>query len=110
MLPESTHHFECLLATTSQDLGRSWEVFGYLLPESIYPSAHFPPGEVPEGSASFIRVKKLREGGLAFWASYSVVPGVSVASEVDQPDIVALLGHHEPKALVGEDLADCQCE
>ena len=35
--------------------------------------------------------------------AYSVVPGVGVASEVDQPDVVALVGHEEPEAVVRED-------
>ena len=32
-----------------------------------------------------------------------MVPGVGVASEVDQPDVVALVGHEEAEALVRED-------
>ena len=32
-----------------------------------------------------------------------MVPGVGIASEVDQPDVVALVGHHEAEAVVGED-------
>ena len=35
--------------------------------------------------------------------AYSVVSGVGIASEVDQPHVVALLGHHEAEAVVGED-------
>ena len=35
--------------------------------------------------------------------AYSVVPGVGVASEVDQPDVVALVGHEEAQAVVRED-------
>ena len=35
--------------------------------------------------------------------SYSVVSGVGIASEVDQPHVVALVGHHEAEAVVGED-------
>ena len=41
-------------------------------------------------------------GGLSLGA-YSMVPGVGIASEVDQPDVVALVGHHEAEAVVGED-------
>ena len=32
-----------------------------------------------------------------------MVPGVGVASEVDQPDVVALVRHEEAEALVRED-------
>ena len=39
---------------------------------------------------------------MAFGA-YSVVPWVDIASKIDQPDIVVIVGHHEPEALVGED-------
>ena len=35
--------------------------------------------------------------------AYSVVSGVGIASEVDQPHVVALVGHHEAEAVVGED-------
>ena len=73
----------------------------YYLEFNTHLGAHLPPGEVPEGAVGVVWVKNLRVFWL--WGPYSVVPRVDVASEVDQPDVVALVGHEKAQAVVCED-------
>ena len=100
-------HLELLLVvdiTCSTTLGRSWIVVGLYF--SLSPSKHPPWCPFPTMWSSR-RVRQFCLGQetaqMVALGAYSVVPWVGIASKVDQPDIVAVVRHHEPEALVGED-------